>query len=137
MTNIRMVPGTAKSVASLALAQMRSGQMTTNEIMRDFQRSLRMEWAEQGALPSRSSFQYAVALGVYMVETFAKVVIDLEDNASPVSCSPTSVVSDMIARSTTGRHELWFSREDGSAFISFEDHDDAVMFELALTGDRS
>lgn len=87
-------------------------------------------WAQRGRLPSVSSFEHSVALGVYMVETFA---LRIEDGTFNLA----DEVKAILDRSTTGRHELWFSREDGSAFISFEDHDDAVMFELALVGDRT
>lgn len=127
--NITMVPGTGKSVAAVALAQ--ATRQHVNEEMRRLYRERRMAWAERGRLPSWSSFEHSVALGVYMVHTFPAMYPE-DDNVFNLA----DEVKAILDRTTTGRHELWFSPEDGSAFISFEDHDDAVMFELALTGDR-
>lgn len=124
MSHIRMVSGTAMEVAAVAIAEMRHGRMSTNDAIWHLRRAERREWAREGKLTSSSSFAHAVPIGVFMVSF-----------VYPFGVMPD--IADLIDRNTTSGHELWFSGEDGSAFISFEDRDDAVMFELALTGDRT
>ena len=130
----KLHPGNTKTLAALALAQM-SGRPLT-ELHRDLRRSDRRKWANEGRVRSSSSFEHSVALGVDMIDLDAFRLTGSEDYALTKAKLVPSLET-VLDRSTTGRHELWFSREDGSAFISFEDHDDAVMLELALVGDRT
>ena len=146
MTDITMVSGTAKEVSALILADVRSGRMSRNDAIRQLRRAERREWARDGKLTSSSSFPHRVALGVDMVETNSIYSLEVLDTVSPFFNSPKNLIQVFVVspslksaleHTATSGHELWFSPEDGSAFISFEDHDDAVMFELALVGDRS
>ena len=83
----------------------------------------------QGKLPASSALPHSVPLGNAMVWIGERVGrMCLNGLASNVAATLKNTVE--------GEHELWFD-QDGNAFLSFADKQDATMFRLALDGDLS
>lgn len=99
----------------------------------------------QGKLPGSSALPFSVPLGVAMVvvETAPSQLTGLpksEREEALWSTWPKVGFAPSVHRAVhdtvTGVSELWFD-QDGNAFASFADKQDATMFRLALDGDLS
>ena len=85
----------------------------------------RRELVALGYLPGSIGAQpHAVALGVDMVE--------VEGERDSIAWNLAPKIAEMVADVVQGPHDLWFSRDTGEAYISFELEDDATLFRLAL-----
>ncbi len=155
---LNMVSGTGKEVAAVALARLLRqsvpfcapmpaggsvGSLTymgepIEDAYRTLSRGERREHVKAGALPGSSRYAHTVPLGVEMVEVdngvrsysgkYARLF------APSAKLSPEVIAT--LAQTVEGSSQLWFN-DVGDAFLSFEHEGDAVLFEVALDGDRS
>jgi len=156
---LNMVSGTGKEVAAVALARLLRqsvpfhapmpvggsvGSLTymgepIEDAYRTLSRGERREHVKTGALPGSSRYAHAVPLGVEMVEVdngvrwYSGRLTREEPRAPSAKFKPS--VAATLSQTVEGASELWFN-DVGDAFLSFEHEGDAVLFEIALDGDR-
>lgn len=137
-----MIPGTAKETAALALSKIaaahaKSVAASISALQRMALRSRELELAERrqlarkGKLPRSSRLPFAVALDVDHVDVEVnRFAVSLHVNRYGLKRS----VEAALLSTVNGKHDLWFSIDDGNAFVSVAHMDDATLFRLALEG---
>jgi hypothetical protein len=133
-----MIPGTNKKTAALAITRsiwVSGPTISARSLLAlSFKKFERRELVRAGKLPGSCRYPHAAKLGVDMVRLSSEPIKD-------IGCYGLDYwlrfdVEQTLFVTISGLWELWFN-DQGEAYISFEDDQDATMFALALEGDRS